>query len=43
MLTNIVENHLLRDGRDLIQANLAVQTLDIKLARVAKSPKVCTA
>ena len=39
MLTDIVEHHLLRDRRDLIQADLAVETLNIKLARVAKPSK----
>src|SRR5438128_12553417 len=39
MLANIVEGHLLRDWRNLVQADLAVEALDIKLAGIAKATK----
>src|SRR5262245_43985836 len=39
MLTKIVEGHLLRDWRNLVETDLAVQAFHIKLARVAKTTK----
>ena len=39
MLANIVEGHLLRDWRNLVQADLAVETLDIKFTGIAKATK----
>src|SRR5437867_11018083 len=37
MLPKIVEGHLLRDRRDLVQTDLAVEAFHIKLAGVAKA------
>src|SRR5437867_468027 len=39
MLPKIVEGHLLRDRRDLVQTDLAVEAFHIKLAGVAKATK----
>src|SRR5262249_9694152 len=39
MLANIVEDHLLRDWCNLVQADLAVEALDIKLTGIAKATK----
>src|SRR5215831_13944841 len=37
MLAEIVERHLLRDGRDLVESDLAPQALHVKLLGVAEA------